>query len=65
MKELKWENLKECLQWADKMMDDPEDHHGKDYWWGYSEALQMIACNVYPKEFFNYLMDKWVREAEE
>lgn len=64
MKELKWEDLKECLEYADKKMNDKKDYHGKDYWWGHSEALQMIASNLFPKEFFGYIMQKMMGDEK-
>lgn len=60
---LKWEDLKECLEWTRKKFMEAEEgkevHHTAEYWYGYNEALQMVASNMYGKEFFNYLMDLW------
>ena len=58
-----WSDMKELLEWQDKHMkqatdEDPDESHTLEYWYGYGEALMMLAFNLFPKEFNHWFMGR-------
>lgn len=62
---MEWKNFKELMEWAMNNFkvcdqnDTEQYNHGTEYWYGYNEALSCIATNLFPKEYFGYLMESW------